>query len=105
MNEDWILTGRHPAGICGATLYLSSHIHHVPCSKSDIFNSVHIAHQTILKRIMEFFFTKSANLNINQIEKKFDQHISNNLFFKPTLKRREDKSYINEDNEQTSLII
>lgn len=38
MKRDWMQTGRRPAGICGAALFISAHIHGinrfipVPCS-------------------------------------------------------------------------
>jgi transcription factor IIIB subunit 2 len=27
MKRDWMQTGRRPAGICGAALFIASHIH------------------------------------------------------------------------------
>ena len=30
MKRDWIQTGRRPAGVCGAALFIAAHVHGAP---------------------------------------------------------------------------
>eukprot|EP00873_Tetraselmis_striata_P036499 jgi/Tetstr1/456763/TSEL_043460.t1 len=70
MKRDWMQTGRRPAGICGAALYIASHIHGFNHSKRDVMRVVHIGDQTLQARITEFAQTKSGSLTIEE----FDNH-------------------------------
>lgn len=42
MKRDWMQTGRRPSGICGAALFVASHVHSLPRSKADIIHVVHV---------------------------------------------------------------
>eukprot|EP00747_Dinoflagellata_sp_TGD_P154722 gnl/TRDRNA2_/TRDRNA2_177525_c1_seq3.p1 gnl/TRDRNA2_/TRDRNA2_177525_c1~~gnl/TRDRNA2_/TRDRNA2_177525_c1_seq3.p1 ORF type:complete len:315 (+),score=-23.88 gnl/TRDRNA2_/TRDRNA2_177525_c1_seq3:292-1236(+) len=60
MKRNWIQTGRHPAGILGAAMYISSNMLDLPRSKNDIARIVNIAEQTLEKRISEFNLTDTS---------------------------------------------
>ena len=68
MKRDWMQTGRRPAGICGAALWVASHVHGFDRSKSDVVSIVHIGEQTLKKRITEFSSTPAALLSMEEFE-------------------------------------
>jgi len=70
MKRDWMQTGRRPAGICGAALFIASHMHgfrHI--KKRDVVNVVHVCEATIKKRLGEFETTPNAELTSSEFEK------------------------------------
>eukprot|EP00983_Pelagomonas_calceolata_P001727 57403-Pelagomonas_calceolata.AAC.1 len=38
MKRDWMQTGRRPSGICGAALFIASHIHGIEKTKREIIS-------------------------------------------------------------------
>jgi len=68
MKRDWMQTGRRPAGICGAALFIASHMHGFRRKKRDIVGVVHVCEATIKKRLGEFELTPSANLTTSEFE-------------------------------------
>ena len=69
MKRDWMQTGRRPAGICGAALFIASHMHGFRRKKKDIVSVVHVCEATIKKRLGEFELTPSAELTSSEFEK------------------------------------
>ncbi|GFR43136.1 hypothetical protein Agub_g4153 [Astrephomene gubernaculifera] len=67
MKRDWMLTGRRPNGICGAALFLASHIHGVEKTKKDVISIVHIGWATVEKRVLELAETRDASLTLRQL--------------------------------------
>ena len=63
MKRDWIQTGRRPSGVCGAALYIASHLHGKPRTKREIVNVVHIGEFTLSKRLNEFATTPAGGMN------------------------------------------
>ncbi len=74
MKRDWMQTGRRPAGICGAALFIASHMHGFRRKKSDIVSVVHVCEATIKKRLGEFESTPSAQLTSSEFEKWGQQY-------------------------------
>mmetsp|Transcript_2661 Transcript_2661/g.6272 ORF Transcript_2661/g.6272 Transcript_2661/m.6272 type:complete len:605 (+) Transcript_2661:254-2068(+) len=74
MKRDWMQTGRRPAGICGAALFIASHMHGFRRKKSDIVSVVHVCEATIKKRLGEFECTPSAQLTSSEFEKWGQQY-------------------------------
>ncbi len=70
MKRDWIQTGRRPSGVCGAALYIASHLHGKPRTKREIVNVVHIGEFTLSKRLNEFATTPAGGMN----KQEFLQH-------------------------------
>ncbi|KAI8105592.1 hypothetical protein M9434_000176 [Picochlorum sp. BPE23] len=70
MKRDWIQTGRRPSGVCGAALYIATHLHGEPRTKRDIVNVVHIGEFTLSKRLNEFATTPAGEMN----KKEFLKH-------------------------------
>lgn len=70
MKRDWIQTGRRPSGVCGAALYIATHLHGNPKTKRDIVNVVHIGEFTLSKRLNEFATTPAGGMN----KKEFLKH-------------------------------
>lgn len=68
MKRDWMQTGRRPAGICGAALFIASHMHGFRRKKRDIVGVVHVCEATIKKRLGEFECTPSAQLTTSEFE-------------------------------------
>ncbi len=63
MKRDWIQTGRRPSGVCGAALYIATHLHGDPRTKREIVNVVHIGEFTLSKRLNEFATTPAGEMN------------------------------------------
>ena len=71
MKKDWLIEGRNPLGICGASIYLSLSINNFKSDINFISKIVNIRKETIKKRINEFLnsrfskFRKDEFLNLN----------------------------------------
>ncbi len=71
MKKDWLIEGRNPLGICGASIYLSLSINDFKSDINFISKIVNIRKETIKKRINEFLnsrfskFRKDEFLNLN----------------------------------------
>ena len=70
MKRDWIQTGRRPSGVCGAALYIASHLHGYAKPKKDVVNVVHIGEHTLAKRLTEFTATEAGALTKRQFEEQ-----------------------------------
>eukprot|EP00917_Polyrhabdina_sp_WS-2016_P001980 GHVP01004264.1.p1 GENE.GHVP01004264.1~~GHVP01004264.1.p1 ORF type:complete len:558 (+),score=122.04 GHVP01004264.1:2-1675(+) len=62
MKRDWILTGRRPVGITGASLIIAGKIHGFHRSEKDLSILIKLGKETIKRRLDEFSCTKSAEL-------------------------------------------
>eukprot|EP00485_Elphidium_margaritaceum_P019945 CAMPEP_0202729374 /NCGR_PEP_ID=MMETSP1385-20130828/186101_1 /ASSEMBLY_ACC=CAM_ASM_000861 /TAXON_ID=933848 /ORGANISM="Elphidium margaritaceum" /LENGTH=940 /DNA_ID=CAMNT_0049395635 /DNA_START=25 /DNA_END=2845 /DNA_ORIENTATION=+ len=60
MKKDWITTGRRPAGVCGAAIFIAARIHGFIRTETEIVNVVGLSEGTLRKRIKEFLDTKSC---------------------------------------------
>ena len=70
MRRDWLQTGRRPAGVCGAALFVAAAVHGCPRSKEAIMAVVHVGHTTLRKRLLEFEGTTTGALTPGE----FDAH-------------------------------
>jgi transcription factor IIIB 90 kDa subunit len=68
MKRDWMQTGRRPAGVCGAALFLACHIHGVKVSRRDIIKVVSVGESTILHRISELRNTSSSTMMLSEFQ-------------------------------------
>ncbi|KAL4527312.1 hypothetical protein Ndes2526B_g08985 [Nannochloris sp. 'desiccata'] len=68
MKRDWIQTGRRPSGVCGAALYIASHLHGYAKAKRDVVDVVHIGEHTLAKRLTEFSSTEAGALTRLEFE-------------------------------------
>lgn len=66
MKRDWIATGRHPSGLCGACIILAARMNNFKRTVREVVYVSKIADITIAKRIDEFRRTKSAALTVTQ---------------------------------------
>ncbi|KAF1825994.1 uncharacterized protein K489DRAFT_376392 [Dissoconium aciculare CBS 342.82] len=66
MNRDWIVSGRHPAGLCGACIILAARMNNFQRSVREVVYVSKVADGTIAKRVEEFRRTKSAALTVEQ---------------------------------------
>ncbi|KAI5284923.1 transcription factor TFIIIB subunit brf1 [Ascosphaera aggregata] len=66
MNRDWMLTGRRPAGICGAALILAARMNNFRRTVREVVYVVKVTELTIQQRLNEFSITESAHLTIDQ---------------------------------------
>lgn len=62
MKRDWIQTGRSPAGVCGAALYLAARMHGEAVTKHQVMAVVHVGGDTIIKRLDEMAAMSGAAL-------------------------------------------
>jgi transcription factor IIIB subunit 2 len=69
MKRDWIATGRHPSGLCGACIILAARMNNFKRTVREVVYVSKIADITIAKRIDEFRRTKSAALTVTQFRK------------------------------------
>ena len=68
MKRDWIVTGRHPAGLCGACIILSARMNNFRRSVREVVYVAKVCDQTIAKRVEEFRRTKAAALTVQQFK-------------------------------------
>ncbi|CEJ00569.1 hypothetical protein RMCBS344292_14621 [Rhizopus microsporus] len=77
MDRDWIVTGRRPAGICGACLLIAARMNGFRRTLREMIYVVKVAEVTIQKRLNEFNQTESSKLSIRDfrtiwLEKRAD---------------------------------
>ncbi len=66
MDRDWLTTGRRPAGVCGAALFVACRLY--GCSR-DVWEIVQVAKvcdQTLRKRVREFLDAPCADLALHE---------------------------------------
>lgn len=66
MKRDWIVTGRHPAGLCGACIILAARMNNFRRSVREVVYVAKVADATVAKRVEEFRRTKSSALTVDQ---------------------------------------
>ncbi|CAM6031294.1 unnamed protein product, partial [Sphagnum compactum] len=62
MRRDWIQTGRHPAGICGACLLIAARMYGFSRTQKEILYVVRVCDITLRRRLAEFSRTPSGKL-------------------------------------------
>ncbi|KAL6780177.1 hypothetical protein ACKKBF_B14155 [Auxenochlorella protothecoides x Auxenochlorella symbiontica] len=76
MKRDWIQTGRRPSGICGAALFIATHIHGVPRTKQEVIRVVNVGEATLSRRLQEFSATDTGGLTLEGLEERHEQLVS-----------------------------
>ncbi|KAJ9631721.1 transcription factor TFIIIB subunit brf1 [Taxawa tesnikishii (nom. ined.)] len=66
MKRDWMVTGRHPAGLCGACIILAARMNNFRRTVREVVYIVKVADLTIAKRLEEFKRTRSSALTVDQ---------------------------------------
>ncbi|KAK2806095.1 transcription factor TFIIIB subunit brf1 [Onygenales sp. PD_10] len=66
MNRDWMITGRRPAGICGAALILAARMNNFRRTVREVVYVVKVTELTIHQRLNEFKATESGDLTVDQ---------------------------------------
>jgi transcription factor IIIB 90 kDa subunit len=66
MERDWIVQGRRPSGICGASLILAARMNGHVRTVKDVMYVVKVADITIQKRLDDFKATSSSQLTVEQ---------------------------------------
>lgn len=69
MNRDWMVTGRRPAGVCGAALMLACRMHECPRTLKEVVEVVRVCDKTVRHRIEEFLVTPSAGLTLEELHR------------------------------------
>ena len=70
MKRDWIVTGRHPAGLCGACIIYAARMNNFRRTKREVVYVAKVADQTVAKRMEEFKRTRSAAMTVDQFREK-----------------------------------
>lgn len=68
MKRDWMHTGRSPAGICGAALFVAAAMHGLSRTQDEVVGVVHIGSATLAKRISEFERTPISALTAQEFD-------------------------------------
>ena len=66
MKRDWMVTGRHPAGLCGAAIILAARMNNFRRSVREVVWVVKVTDLTIVKRVHEFRRSAAAALTVAQ---------------------------------------
>lgn len=69
MKRDWLVTGRHPAGLCGACIILAARMNNFRRSVREVVFVVKVADLTIAKRLEEFKRTRSSHLTVDEFRR------------------------------------
>ena len=67
-KRDWITTGRRPAGLCGASIYIAAKLNNIKIDINTISEVVNCSNETINARLKEFSQTKVASLSKEEFE-------------------------------------
>lgn len=70
MKRDWIVPGRHPAGVCGACIVLAARMNGLRRSVREVVYICKVADVTVSARMDEFKLTPAAALSANQFRDK-----------------------------------
>lgn len=68
MNRDWMVTGRRPAGLCAAALFVAARMHGFQRTVRELVLVVKICQGTIRTRLKEFVQTPSAQLTVKDFQ-------------------------------------
>ncbi len=76
MNREWMITGRRPAGICGAGLLIAAKMHGFHRTEAQVAHVVRICDGTLKKRLNEFEETSASDMTVSQFSALFkgNQH-------------------------------
>lgn len=66
MQQDWMLTGRRPAGICGACILMAARLHNFRRTVQEVVYIVKVTEGTIQKRLDEFKYTAASKLTVEE---------------------------------------
>ncbi|KKY22862.1 putative transcription factor tfiiib complex subunit brf1 [Phaeomoniella chlamydospora] len=69
MKRDWMVTGRRPAGICGAALIIAARMNNFRRTVREMVYVVKVTEITINKRLEEFKVTESSKFTIDEFRK------------------------------------
>lgn len=64
MKRDWMVTGRHPGGLCGACILLAARMNNFRRSVREIVYIVKVSNITIGSRLIEFKKTRSSTMSV-----------------------------------------
>jgi len=70
MKRDWMVTGRHPAGLCGACLILAARMNNHRRSVREVVFIVKVADLTVATRLAEFKNTRSSTMSVAEFRDK-----------------------------------
>lgn len=66
MNRDWMITGRRPAGVCGAALVIAARMNNFRRTVREVVYVVKVTESTIMQRLNEFKVTESGELTVDE---------------------------------------
>lgn len=69
MRRDWMVTGRRPAGLCGAALIIAAKMHNYRRTPREMTFVAKVSEPTLMKRLEEFARTESSGLTIDEFRK------------------------------------
>ncbi|KAF4552219.1 Transcription factor IIIB 70 kDa subunit-like protein [Elsinoe fawcettii] len=64
MKRDWMVTGRHPAGLCGACIILAARMNNFRRTVREVVYIVKVSNITINSRLQEFKNTRSSTMSV-----------------------------------------
>ena len=107
MNRDWMVSGRRPAGVCGAAIILAARMNNYRRTVREVVYTAKIGDATIQKRLDEFMVTESSGLTVTEfkhhgkdLEKEHDPPSYYRQFeSKPKRRKRKRKEADEEDEE------
>lgn len=70
MKRDWMVTGRHPAGLCGACIILAARMNNFRRTVREVVYVVKVADMTIATRLAEFKKTRSSGMTVQDFRSK-----------------------------------
>lgn len=70
MKRDWMVTGRHPAGLCGACIILAARMNNFRRTVREVVYVVKVADMTITSRLAEFKQTRSSTMTVTDFRSK-----------------------------------
>lgn len=73
-RRDWMIEGRRPSGICGASLILAARMNNYRRSVAEVVQVVKIADSTIKKRLEEFQTTPAAQMSVAELRERWGKH-------------------------------
>ncbi|GAM84132.1 hypothetical protein ANO11243_021240 [Dothideomycetidae sp. 11243] len=70
MKRDWMVTGRHPSGLCGACIVLAARMNNFRRTVREIVYIVKVSEITIGSRLAEFKRTRSSTMSVDEFRAK-----------------------------------
>ncbi|TKX25693.1 transcription factor-like protein 10 [Elsinoe australis] len=70
MKRDWMVTGRHPAGLCGACIILAARMNNFRRTVREVVYIVKVSDLTIASRLLEFKNTRSSTMSVKDFRSK-----------------------------------